>query len=440
MRYANLDLVDLVQKIMYMTTKQKGIFLWLLLQYLIDEYGWTDERVSAIRNHYVKRERNDFDLVLNRFWKQNAAGLYQCSFLDVIIDCFHSKHENAIKSKRGLSKHSLNTRQSVNNGPAKDKDKDEIKKEELQKNEKKSATADAFAASVVPPDADQEPGDAGVEKPIADSGLRQPTVAVPPNVNPILRSNQAEVFSHPEEDQPSPLLVGSANLKPASDFGDAPEAFPESLATNELLESDLAPSIDDADVSSDTDLDALEASCQDTAYNPLPEDSDSTANFGNNGLIEEAAPPQPQAAELELFEPGGNAVQSAEAKNRKNEPDCLDPDFVRKNLDFDWVLATYNETVAGLCVQHRRQITENKKLAGNVVKTFITLCKIEKCKTMEDGYLMLKDFIESITVMPHLCGENDRGWRATIEFVFNPNNFDKIYDGAYVPRKKQGNS
>jgi len=34
-----------------------------------------------------------------------------------------------------------------------------------------------------------------------------------------------------------------------------------------------------------------------------------------------------------------------------------------------------------------------------------------------------------------LCGENDRGWCANLDWIFNPSNFNKILEGSYTNRK-----
>jgi hypothetical protein len=43
-------------------------------------------------------------------------------------------------------------------------------------------------------------------------------------------------------------------------------------------------------------------------------------------------------------------------------------------------------------------------------------------------------FCSRIAAAPHLRGENDRGWRADLDWVIEPANFQRISEGRYDPR------
>ena len=47
-------------------------------------------------------------------------------------------------------------------------------------------------------------------------------------------------------------------------------------------------------------------------------------------------------------------------------------------------------------------------------------------------------FFEIIKASDHLRGKNDRGWRASIDWVLNVNNYVKIIEGNYTNNQKQG--
>lgn len=44
-----------------------------------------------------------------------------------------------------------------------------------------------------------------------------------------------------------------------------------------------------------------------------------------------------------------------------------------------------------------------------------------------------REALNAVEVSPHCRGENDRGWRADIDFVANPTKFQKLREGSYGP-------
>lgn len=49
-----------------------------------------------------------------------------------------------------------------------------------------------------------------------------------------------------------------------------------------------------------------------------------------------------------------------------------------------------------------------------------------------------KEYFESISSMPFLCGDNDRNWKADLGWLINQNNMIKVLEGKYDPKKKGG--
>lgn len=43
-----------------------------------------------------------------------------------------------------------------------------------------------------------------------------------------------------------------------------------------------------------------------------------------------------------------------------------------------------------------------------------------------------RSFFEAVASRPFLCGENDRGWRADLEWLLRPENFLKVVEGRYA--------
>ena len=54
---------------------------------------------------------------------------------------------------------------------------------------------------------------------------------------------------------------------------------------------------------------------------------------------------------------------------------------------------------------------------------------------IEDGLHWWKRLFAKVTLCPHWMGENDRGWRADLDWIINKKNFDKVLE--YVPNNKK---
>lgn len=50
-----------------------------------------------------------------------------------------------------------------------------------------------------------------------------------------------------------------------------------------------------------------------------------------------------------------------------------------------------------------------------------------------DGLAGWREALAAVEASPHCRGENDRGWRADIDFVANPTKFQKLREGSYGP-------
>jgi hypothetical protein len=71
----------------------------------------------------------------------------------------------------------------------------------------------------------------------------------------------------------------------------------------------------------------------------------------------------------------------------------------------------------------------------------ITLPMSDKRKAMvnarikDHGKDKIMEMFAIVRQSPHLTGENDRGWRASFDWLFNPTNFLKVIEGNYLPKK-----
>jgi hypothetical protein len=68
---------------------------------------------------------------------------------------------------------------------------------------------------------------------------------------------------------------------------------------------------------------------------------------------------------------------------------------------------------------HKARLTPERR---KKIRTFV------KHRTIED----ITEGIWAVPRSPFLCGENDRGWKADLDFFLTPSKFTKIAEGAYA--------
>lgn len=54
------------------------------------------------------------------------------------------------------------------------------------------------------------------------------------------------------------------------------------------------------------------------------------------------------------------------------------------------------------------------------------------------GLPLWRDALAAVERSPHCRGENDRGWRADLDFVCQPKSFNRLIEGAYAPKGAGG--
>jgi hypothetical protein len=54
-----------------------------------------------------------------------------------------------------------------------------------------------------------------------------------------------------------------------------------------------------------------------------------------------------------------------------------------------------------------------------------------------DGW---KQMLAAVEASPFLCGENDRGFRADLDWLSKPKNFHKVLSGKYADSKRRASS
>jgi hypothetical protein len=58
----------------------------------------------------------------------------------------------------------------------------------------------------------------------------------------------------------------------------------------------------------------------------------------------------------------------------------------------------------------------------------------------EYGKEKIIEMLRTVQRSPHLLGENDRGWKANFDWLFNPTNFLKVIEGNYLKSKNESNT
>ena len=68
-----------------------------------------------------------------------------------------------------------------------------------------------------------------------------------------------------------------------------------------------------------------------------------------------------------------------------------------------------------------------KMIAGNThLNNFLEAVKILRTEEM------WKELFSEVREMPHLCGDNEKGWRANLIWLINPDNLVKVQNGNYA--------
>lgn len=61
-----------------------------------------------------------------------------------------------------------------------------------------------------------------------------------------------------------------------------------------------------------------------------------------------------------------------------------------------------------------------------------------KARLAEDGIAGWREALSAVEASPLCLGDNERGWRADLDFVCQPKSFAKLREGSYAPAAKPG--
>jgi hypothetical protein len=63
-----------------------------------------------------------------------------------------------------------------------------------------------------------------------------------------------------------------------------------------------------------------------------------------------------------------------------------------------------------------------------------------KARLAEGGIAAWREALSAVEASPLCLGDNDRGWRADLDFICQPKSFAKLREGSYAPAGKPGQS
>ena len=124
-------------------------------------------------------------------------------------------------------------------------------------------------------------------------------------------------------------------------------------------------------------------------------------------------------------------------KDMKNISDSYDKHMENENedinKDIDKEVSKDKETINYEAIKDYY----NAKCKGMIKCTTMTKARKEavNARIKEHGKDVVREIIDKAGMAPHLKGQNDRGWKADIGWLFNPENFVKVLEGKYDERK-----
>jgi uncharacterized protein YdaU (DUF1376 family) len=112
----------------------------------------------------------------------------------------------------------------------------------------------------------------------------------------------------------------------------------------------------------------------------------------------------------------GNAIQN---HNKKDIPNGITPT--------DQAFADFVEAVEGTPIPKPRSLTADRRR------------KIE-ARLREHGPDVWREACQRLAASPFCQGENDRGWRADLDFLLQPKSFNRLIEGGYDQAAPRGQS
>ncbi|MGY0793164.1 hypothetical protein ACW7BJ_27675 [Azospirillum argentinense] len=136
---------------------------------------------------------------------------------------------------------------------------------------------------------------------------------------------------------------------------------------------------------------------------------------------------------------GNQDSDSSPSANAKGEapPALSNEDDDPALIKLDRAEKTSIETVKEMAVIWREVCGDALPVPRGLDKTRIAALRNRYSDTFERSLDRWREFCERVRGSPFLTGDNERGWRADLDFMLKPKNANKLLEGGFDDRKKQ---
>lgn len=150
------------------------------------------------------------------------------------------------------------------------------------------------------------------------------------------------------------------------------------------------------------------------------------SNFRADYLLEDSRKYQDKQAEIAKNPRKNNDVPQPDASQSESEPDIKErPKGLSRPkadaLPVQEAFDRWNE------LAQRKRLPVAKSLTASRRKAI-------RARLAESGIVGWNEALAAVSVSPLCLGENDRGWRADLDFVCQPKSFSKLREGSYAPK------
>lgn len=146
--------------------------------------------------------------------------------------------------------------------------------------------------------------------------------------------------------------------------------------------------------------------------------------FRDRSLKRDAADPKIPPETLPATPPESDSDSDSESKNPAPNGAPM-PDFLDarpKDIDVQKAFHNYNIAAEEFGLARAEKLTEDRR-------------KRLRARLGEHGLKGWNRALEAIGDAPFLRGENERGWRASLDFLLQPANLNKVLEGTYGAEK-----
>ena len=97
------------------------------------------------------------------------------------------------------------------------------------------------------------------------------------------------------------------------------------------------------------------------------------------------------------------------------------------------IFEAFNEE-CGRVLPQARDLTPTRSKA--ISSAWRRLYDTYGCNNADEGLELFRSYFQEILKRPFLCGQNDRGWKATLDFILRPSTITGMREGKYDQRRQ----